>query len=73
MGNIAYLITVASIVGTLANSFGRRWCFYVWLCTNAFWVVFNITTQSYAQALLYLFNFATCIIGLIKWKGRKNQ
>ncbi len=70
MGVIAYLITAASIVGTLANSFGKRWCFYVWLCTNAFWAIYNVTVGSYAQALLYVFNFVTSIIGLIKWKGR---
>ena len=70
MDVIAYLITAASIVGTLANSFGKRWCFYVWLCTNAFWVIYNVTVGSYAQALLYVFNFVTSIIGLIKWKGR---
>ena len=68
---IPYLITAASIVGTVANSLQKRWCFWVWLCTNAFWIVFNVINKSYAQALLYAFNFAMSILGLKKW--RKEQ
>lgn len=67
MNNIAYIVTLASIIGTVANSFQKRWCFYIWLCTNAFWCIYNIINKQYAQALLYLFNFIMAIIGLVKW------
>lgn len=70
---IPYIVTAASIVGTVANSFQKRWCFYIWLCTNAFWSVFNAVNGSYAQALLYAFNFATAILGLIKWKRNRKE
>ena len=68
---IPYIITAASIVGTVANSLQKRWCFYVWLCTNSFWCIYNVVNRSYAQALLYAFNFAMAILGLIKW--RRNE
>lgn len=68
MNYIAFLFTAASIVGTLANSFQKKWCFYIWLCTNSFWCVYNAINAQYAQALLYVFNLATCIIGLYKWR-----
>ena len=29
--------------------------------------------MQYAQVLLYIFNLATCIIGLIKWKRPHNR
>ena len=58
MQYIAYFVTAASIIGTVANSLQKRWCFWVWLCTNAFWIGYNLWTGSYAQALLYVFNFA---------------
>jgi len=67
MNNIAYIVTLASIIGTVANSFQKRWCFCIWLCTNAFWCIYNIINKQYAQALLYLFNFIMAIIGLVKW------
>lgn len=65
---IAYGVTLATIVGTVANSFGKRWCFWVWMCTNGFWCVYNICIGQYAQGLLYVFNFAMTIVGLVKWK-----
>lgn len=71
MNRIAYLITLLSMTGTLANSFGKRWCFYVWLGTNGFWCVYNASCEQYAQALLYAFNLVTCIVGLWKWKREK--
>ena len=70
MKYLPYIITLLSVVGTVANSLQKRWCFWVWLCTNAFWVVFNVTSGSYAQALLYTFNFAMAILGLCRWKGK---
>ena len=71
MNHIAYIVTALSIVGTVANSFQKRWCFVVWAFTNSFWSVFNIINGSYAQAILYAFNLAMAFIGL--WKWRKNE
>lgn len=68
MNLLPYAVTLLAIVGTVANAFQKRWCFGIWLCTNAFWVVFNIIHASYAQAILYTFNFAMAIIGLVRWK-----
>lgn len=70
---IAYVVTIATIVGTVANSFGKRWCFFVWMCTNGFWCAYNIWIRQYAQALLYAFNFAMAIVGLIMWKRDKRS
>ena len=73
MNIIPYFVTAASIVGTVANSFQKRWCFYVWLCTNAFWCVYNAVSGSYAQAALYAFNFAMAVLGLVKWKQKQKK
>lgn len=73
MNYIAYFVTLCSIVGTVANSFQKRWCFWVWICTNTFWCAFNIASGSYAQALLYAFNFAMAVIGLIKWRQKDKR
>ena len=70
MQYIAYIVSAASIIGTIANSFKKRWCFIVWGITNIFWIVYNIMLLSYAQALLYAFNLAMAIVGFIKW-GKK--
>ena len=73
MNFIPYIITAASIVGTVANSLQKRWCFFVWLGTNSFWCVHNAVNGSYAQALLYAFNFAMAILGLVKWQRKRTR
>lgn len=73
MNNIAYFITAASIVGTVANSLQKRWCFWVWICTNTFWCAFNTVNGQYAQSLLYAFNFAMAVLGLVKWKKKQKS
>lgn len=79
MDKFAFLITAASIVGTCANSFQKKWCFYVWMVTNTFWCVYNFIAGQHAQAILYVFNFVMCVVGLRKWKkgekesGAKNR
>lgn len=73
MNFIPYIITAASIVGTVANSLQKRWCFFVWLGTNSFWCVHNAINGSYAQALLYAFNFAMAILGLVKWQRKRTR
>lgn len=64
---IAYVVTAASVIGTVANSFGKRWCFIIWGITNIFWIAYNAAFGSYAQALLYAFNLVMVIIGFIRW------
>ena len=45
-----WIITLASIVGVVANIHRRRWCFWVWLCTNSLWMVIDFVAGLYAQA-----------------------
>ena len=70
MKEIAYIITAASVVGTVANSFKKRWCFIVWGVTNTFWIFYNIIFKNYAQAILYVFNLIMAIVGFIKWRDK---
>lgn len=68
---IAYVVTAASVIGTVVNSFGKRWCFIIWGITNTFWIAYNAAFGSYAQALLYAFNLVMAIIGFIRWGKKK--
>lgn len=71
MNYLPYIVTALSIIGTVANSLQKRWCFWIWICTNTFWFVYNIALGSYAQAVLYGFNFAMAVLGLCKWRKEK--
>lgn len=70
---ISYIITAASIIGTIANAYQKRWCFIVWLFTNSFWLVYDIIIGAYSQAILYAVYVVLAVIGLKKWtkKGQK--
>ena len=71
MQTISYIMTALSIVGTVANAFQKRWCFIIWLFTNLFWVIYDLWIGAYGQALLYVVNCVTCVIGLWRWKKIK--
>ena len=38
---LTYIVTAATMIGTIANSLQKRWCFYVWAVTNTFWMIYN--------------------------------
>ncbi len=71
MQYISYVVTILSIVGTVANAFQKRWCFWLWMVTNTFWVIYDIWMGAYGQAVLYVVNCITCVIGLWRWKNEK--
>ena len=62
------LITIASIIGTIANIYKKRWCFIIWLFTNGFWCIYDLTIGAYSQAILFAIYFGLAIHGLIKWR-----
>ena len=68
MRYIPYIMTAFSVAGTIANSFQKKWCFWLWICTNIFWCGYNVLNNQYAQSLLYAFNFVMCIVGLCQWR-----
>lgn len=71
--NLTYLITLASIIGTVANIFKKRWCFVLWLFTNTAWLIVDAYNGLYSQALLFLVYVGLSVWGLIQWKreGKK--
>lgn len=73
MQNLSYIITGVSIVATVANAYKKRWCFIVWLFTNAFWIIYDLCIGAYGQALLYVANFIICVMGLRNWKKEKTS
>ena len=68
-----WIITVASVVGTVANIYKRRWCFGVWAVTNATWVVYDVWKGAHAQAAMMAIYFGLAIWGLIQWKADSKE
>lgn len=62
-----WAITIASIIGTIANIYQKWWCFLIWLGTNAAWSIVDFSIGQYAQGALFLVYFLLAAWGLIKW------
>lgn len=66
-----WLITLASILGTIANIYKKRWCFIVWLFTNSIWMAVDFYQGLYAQAFLFAVYAMLAVWGLVQWKEEK--
>lgn len=65
-----WLVTVASIIGTVANIYQRRWCFGVWMGTNLAWAAFDAWIGAYAQATLQAVYAGLAVWGLVQWAAK---
>ena len=65
------LITIASLIGTIANIYKKRWCFLIWLFTNSAWCIYDFSKGLYSQAFLFFIYTCLSVWGLIKWKSSK--
>lgn len=63
-----WLITIASLIGVIANIYQKRWCFWIWVVTNASWFIIDWQRGLPEQATLFAVYFALAIWGLWQWK-----
>ena len=68
-----WAVSVASLVGTVANVHRKRWCFHVWAVTNACWACYDLWKGAYAQAALMAAYFGLSIWGLFTWRRGKSD
>ncbi len=66
--SLFWLVTAASLVGTVANIYKRRWCFAVWLVTNLAWTGYDLYLSAYPQAALMAVYAALSVWGWFSWK-----
>ena len=67
MFDYTWIVALASIIGTVANVYQKRWCFIIWAITNSFWFVYDLSFGLYSQAAIYIVYLFLAIWGLLKW------
>jgi len=67
---IAWIVTIASIIGAYLNAKGKISGFYFWLPANIAWIIIDIQHSLYAQAALFTYYSIICIIGIITWRRK---
>ncbi len=63
-----WIVTGASIIGTVANIKKYRWCFGVWLFTNTTWMLYDYHIGATAQAALFSVYVCLAIWGIYEWR-----
>jgi hypothetical protein len=63
-----YIITAASIIGTVANVLKKKWCFVIWLFTNTVWLIIDTAHGLYSQTILFAVYIILSVWGLLQWK-----
>ena len=70
---MGYIMMLVTLVGTVANAFGKRWSFAVWLATNLYWTIHNGSNGDIPQMLIFAVNAIICIIGLNQWQDERSK
>ncbi len=65
-----WVVTVASLVGTVANIYKRRWGFAVWFVTNLAWTGYDAWLGAWPQAALMAVYAGLAVWGWAKWRDR---
>lgn len=68
---MGYIFTLFAILGTIANSFGKKICFAFWLVSNGYFITINFLTGDYPQTILFVFNSIMAVIGYRLWKKKE--
>jgi hypothetical protein len=66
-----WLVTLASVVGTFANTRKLRWSFAVWFATNIAWAAYDAWLGAWPQCALFCVYAALAVYGWIHWGRRK--
>jgi nicotinamide riboside transporter PnuC len=67
---VTWLLTLASVIGVIANIYKRQWCFAIWAVTNAAWMVIDYRAGLPEQSALFAVYFILAIWGLWKWNAK---
>ena len=67
IAELMWIVTAVSIIATIANIKKLKWCFAVWLCTNAIWAMYDYSIGAYAQSALFCVYVALAVWGIYEW------
>jgi hypothetical protein len=63
-----WLVTIASLIGVVANIKKKQWCFLVWFFTNSTWCIYDFLIGAMAQSALFGVYVILAVYGLWEWR-----
>lgn len=73
MIRIMWVVTAICLVGNVLNVKKKAACFYVWILSNVFWLVYDLDTGLYSRAVLDIVQTAFSVWGAIEWGKERRQ
>ena len=70
--NMMWIVTGASLIGTVLNIKRKRICFLIWFFTNAIWAIYDLSIGAYPQSVLFAIYWLLAVWGLLEWSGKKH-
>lgn len=59
--------TIIALAGTVLNCKKIKYCFYLWLVTNAMWFAWDLYSGLPSRAMLDAVQFALAAWGIYEW------
>lgn len=68
MEKFSWAVALLALIGTWLNVQRDRRCFYIWACTNTFWIIYDAMHGLYAQVALFAIYLILSLMGIKKWR-----
>lgn len=63
-----WLITLASVIGAIANIYKSVWGFVFWLIGDVAWMIIDYQNGLLSQAVVFAFFGILAIWGIVQWR-----
>jgi hypothetical protein len=60
-------ITVFSIIGTIANIYKKKWCFWIWTFSNMAWIIWDVWSGAYPRVFGDSVYLVLALWGMYSW------
>ena len=67
---ISWLFALIALIGVVLNIQKLRYCFYLWIVSNAGNAIYAASKEAWSLAALFIVYFALSIWGVIKWRNQ---
>jgi len=67
LDSLMFFVTLAAVVGAIANARKKRWSFLIWIVTNSVFVCYNWHLEAFSQVALFGVYVLISISGWINW------
>ena len=66
-----WVATIIALLGTILNCKQNKVCFYLWIVTNAMWLVYDFMSGLYSRCTLDFIQLLLAIYGVYEWNKIK--